>query len=191
MPITHSLKTGPLVLVLFIACLNPSFSSAQKSRVKPVTRLELVDSKGRTMGTLLGNAGLNFAPDFRNVAFVPTVLLDVDGTLVSLSVAKEGYWNNEPLFYESANCVGAPWIHIPLVPDTPLHGLLPSVGIGRPGHTVYVPAAGATDQVRVMASEWIQDRCVSWGLPSLVVPTQSLIDLDTEFTPPFQLKSAQ
>ncbi len=192
MRITRSIGIGSLLLFSCIPCFFPSSAYSQKPRVRPVVRITIVDSKDATIGVLLGGLGLNFAPVGHNIAFTPTVLLDVEGRLVPVGVAKEGFRSDTILYYESTGCAGQPWVaDISLAPEVPLHGLLPSVGIGPPGHTVYAAVAGSTPQLRSVRSAFAGGHCYANAIPQQVVPTEALIDLDTEFTPPFQVKAAQ
>lgn len=185
-----SLVIGFLFLATFICWFFSGSARAQRPRVKPVGRVTVVDSKGKTVGTLLGGLGMAFVHAGHNIAFTPTVLLDVQGRLVPLDVAREGFYTDSILYYESTDCAGKPWIQEARVQfQPPFQGLLPSVGIGLPGHTAYGPVNGSESQLITVRSASILDRCGAFFAQVRVVPTEALIDLDTEFTPPFELRA--
>lgn len=183
---TLSLRICSLFLATFICWFYPCSAGGQKPSVKSVGRVTVVDSKGKTVATLLGGLGLTLAPAVHNIKFTPIVLLDVDGPLIAVNIAREGFFTTTILYYESTNCSGTPW----LVEMPPLHGLLPSVAIGPPGHTVYVPAGDPPSRLPSIRSALADGRCFVPFVPrSVMVPTEALIDLETEFTPPFRLRS--
>jgi len=188
-----SLRISAVFLATFICWFYPYSASAQKPRVKPVGRVSVVDSKGKIVGTILGGLGLTTpVHTIPNRTFAPSVLLDAEGRLIAVEIGQEGFFSDNSLYYESTNCSGTPWLtDIAVQSEPPLHGLLPSVGIGPPGHTVYVPVEHSSPHALTIRSQFHRGRCFSPLLfpPPTGIPTEALIDLDTEFTPPFQLRS--
>ena len=163
-------------------------ASAQK--VKTVNRIDVVDSRGKALGTSLGAVGIRVTEvGFGPTDLRPTVLLQVDQNLAPVNVAKDRLYGGN-LYFASPDCTGSAWF--PAVPfghaPTPL---LPQTAIGPPGQSLFIETPNTQPQtisVRSMMGAGIE--CSSTTLTLSAVPAQLLVDLLTVFTPPFSLKAA-
>jgi len=168
-------EIGVLFLGLFACLWFAAAALAQKPTVKPVGQVALVDSTGKIVGHVLGGLGWG-----------TTVLLKIDERLVAVNVRKDGYQQGT-LYFDLPNCLGIPWL--PFV--SPLSSFLTVASIGPPGNTVYVPQQGVPS-AHVRIQSWLRsDGCSPFFNETIhVTPTESLINLDTVFTPPFSVRTA-
>ena len=162
------------VLLAFAACLlTVRLAFAEKPSVKPVGQVFLVDSKGKTMGHVVGGLGL-----------VATVLLKIGDRLIGVGVTKASYLGISP-FYSLPNCEGTVWL-VSRSDDSLMEG----VAIGPPANTAYVPQANVVPLLVPTQSGFSNGQCVTQAGLIVGVPAQPLASLDAEFTAPFSLRAA-
>jgi len=168
---------------------------AQQDRVKPVQQMVIEDGRGKTLGRVLGGVTIDNIEPFgsTNLIMRTYVLLQVDKTLVPVIVGRNRFYGGAGLLYESENCMGTPFLN-PAMPEVEIDApsLLPLTAIGPPGQTLYMAVPGTA--LRAIVKKSVLEfglRCINeTGNISNAIPTQPLIDLLTEFTPPFSLKAA-
>jgi len=168
---------------------------AQQTRVKPVQQVKVEDSTGKTVGRAVGSIGLSniesSASTDLNIRTV--VLLQVDQTLVLVMVGRTRFYGGRGLWYESENCMGIPYFPVDTsLSETDAPSLLPQTAIAPPGQTIYIAIPGAAGRTITGKSNLeFGLRCTNRTITSIpVIPAQPLIDMLTEFTPPFSLKAA-
>jgi hypothetical protein len=162
---------------------------AQQRKLKPVNRVVVADSNGKVVGITLGGASVHassiIGPDNE---VRPTVLLAIDDTLVAISVARDRFYAGSVIYFESQGCAGGSWYPTDSTGKPPV---LPPAAIGLPGQTLYVEKDGASAQTILTRSRLIDGtQCVNAQFSLPAVPMEPLLDLSTEFTPPFTLKAA-
>ena len=183
----HTIQKPVPILALLIGLLTawtvPGYG--QQTKVKAVTRVIVVDSKGNTVGTALGGASI-FEP-INEVR--PRVLLDINGRLVPVQLSRNRFYAGVNLLFDSQGCTGNAWYP----PDDHRDGppLIPRAVIGPPGQTLYAEKPEAASQTVTTRSRFINgNQCVNFQFSLQVVPMEPLVDLLTVFTPPFSLKAA-
>lgn len=182
-----------LAICLVAALSSGELSFAQQAKVKPVGRVVIVDSKGKTVGSILGGVGFNIkviggVPPNLGIRFV--VLLEVDEQVVPVAVFRDRFSGGGGLFFESENCLGTPWLITNTSPNEPPN-LLPQVAIGPPGQTLYVETPGASPQSVTTKSLLVGfSTCSNQTFQLSLLPAQALVNLETVFTPPFSLRAA-
>lgn len=180
-----SLVAGLVFVGLLLCWFFSGSARAQRPRVRPVGRVKVVDSRGNTVGTVIGGLGLTYVHNaLINGQFAPTVLLEVDGRLIAVHISQDNFFTNTILYFESNNCSGTPflpvgWENLPILVSA----------IGPPGHTAYLAVRGSQPRVVTTRSELFRGLCRFSGSTERVFPAEALIDLDTEFTPPFELRT--
>lgn len=175
-----------LICTLGIAVLTSlalCASSAQQAKVKPIGRVVIVDSQGKTVGTPLGGASL-FDPGSANEVR-PNVLLDIEGNIVAVSLGRDRFYTAAYLLFDSQDCTGNAW-YFPVSGEPPL---LPRAVVGPPGQTLYVEKQDGQLQSVTIRSRSLRNECFNIQSSQQVVPMQPLVDLSKEFTPPFSLKA--
>ena len=171
---------------------------AQQSKVKPVGRLVVEDSKGKILGTTLGGTNVNNIElpggIALNVRFI--VLLQVGENIAPVMVGRDRFYGAGAA-YELENCMGTPSLTIDSsTSEADFLSLLPRVAIGPPGNTIYMAIPGAVPRPITITSVLepsveFPHRCRAVTPTTRdAVPLQPLVDLLTEFTPPFTLKAA-
>jgi len=134
----------------------------------------VLDALGAEVGRVMDVSGNEFA----------RVPLRVSGHTFTLIVTKEGFFrdNGVPVF-ESSDCSGTPLMPV----GTP--SVFPTVIVGSPGHTAYLPDPIAIPQNFPVESILRPDGCdpITTGIDN-AVPAIPLVDLDTLFTPPFEFE---
>ncbi len=182
-----SIRMAAGVFVVAAALTVSAFG--QQPKVKPVGRVVVVDSKGKIVATNLGGMGIPGAHnDVR-----PTVLLEVDGLVVPVNVARDQFFAGAILNFEGENCTGKAWYPA----ESGQLVLFPRAVIAPPGQTLYVDRLGSAPQSITIRSRFInghinRGECVNFTqtFPT-EVPMQPLVDLLTVFTPPFSVRAAQ
>ena len=149
------------------------------------------DATGKFMGYLLDAQYYAAVPPA--TGFVGHVELHVGSAAGVLALTKDRFFNIRYLgssqfvyvVYDGAACTGTAYLFI--LPPLGYNGLLPLAGVGL-GNTFYVQ--GATTQFVNVLSRWDDQTgaCAGGFGPQTVAPATLLGDLDTLFTPPFQLR---
>src|SRR5258706_16267962 len=117
------IKLDRVVFVLGICCLAGlavSVVFAQQGRVKAVHQTVVVDSRGRTIGTSLGGATIHVS-EVENTGdneVRPIVLLEIDGQLVAVNVARDRFFASGFLDFDGLNCTGNAWFPTPAAVGT-------------------------------------------------------------------------
>jgi len=148
----------------------------------PPSGLIVVDANGAEVGAAFDNP------------IVPTVLIHVGQRLIPLFVAKDSFLATAQLVFQSLDCTGPPFMRAPNGPSS-IRGLVDSAAIGPPGATAYQPDLNVPSQAIIYKSLFsggvpLPAPCsqVAEGETILAFPAVAIIDLSTQFTPPFSYK---
>ncbi|OFV90947.1 MAG: hypothetical protein A3H28_03510 [Acidobacteria bacterium RIFCSPLOWO2_02_FULL_61_28] len=183
-------------LTFFLGCsfLSPG-GKAEEKTIQPVQNLTIFDGGGKRVGTVLG---FNFESTGGLQGFVQggdaTVAMRIAGELVILYVRldrfigkEQGFtldYTNATLRFESSNCAGTPYIPAPNVPPTPplapLHVLNGTrlYALGGPPRSIVLRSIEQNSSCSpVNPVESVQEQ-----------PLRFLIDLSTQFQPPFTMR---
>lgn len=186
-------KAVRVLWICLLVSLGVFGAAFGQERVKPVQKLVVVDSRGRTVGQTLGGIGIHNFEAFggADLSIRTIVVLQVDNWLVPVAVGRDRFYGGRVLWFESANCQGAPWLPPQQYPAEP-PPLFPQVAIGPPGQTVYMAKPDAV--TRSITINSILDNsltCRNYVAQVESLPTQPLIDLLSVYTPPFSLRAAR
>ena len=117
-----------------------------------------------------------------------TVLLDIDDRLVAVNVARDRLYAGVILLFDSLDCSGNAWY---VTDSSGIPPLLQPAVIGPPGQTLYVASTDAAPRTVLSRSRFVNgNQCVNFQFSLDAIPMEPLVDLLTEFTPPFSLKAA-
>lgn len=183
--------TGVTVLVLGLLCA-PMLVQAQGPGPGPgqvqnlssrVAALEaavfsVLDANDNKVGNVLGTGDPNVAG-----SHAVTVGLRQGGRAFAIVVQRSGFRGISSLFFESADCSGAPFVRI-------LGGVLPSVAVASPGNTVYIEDTAASPQ-SLLSRSFIRSgetTCTVSNNTFLLTPAIVLVNMDDLFTPPFSFQ---
>jgi hypothetical protein len=161
--------------------------------------LEVVDANGTKIGSdVIGTADIAiFGIDYRGQ--LPRVAFNLDGRVFTLLVTQTGFLSDQnvglqnlPVF-ASPDCSGPPFVEdISATVGRPL--LLSPVAVAPPGQTVYLPIPGSSSQELNVGSFLFEDG-ICEPIPAeiqpfavLALPVQGLLDLSTQFVPPFRVQ---
>ena len=158
---------------------------ASEKQVNPValglqTGLVLYDANDKKVGAVVDVAGLT----------IPVVIFRANEHVFALEAIRNRLLGRQGLLFSSTDCSGAPLF------DFEAGGvqgfdvsLLPTTAIGPPGSTVYIPDPNAVAQ-SVLTQSFLDQvgECIADGFMRTVVPALPIVDLDTQFTPPFSVK---
>jgi hypothetical protein len=167
-----------------------SLAHASKS-IQPQHELTVFDAEGQKVGDVLGFVGWEGTGAPAQTP-IPVVALRVDGDLVILQIGRDGALDPPPggvqgiaLYFESPDCTGTPFLASGLL--LPEGSPLPATYLA--GQQVFVQ--DGPPQTLVVASSFDP----SSGSCNPFEPTEVstlrlrfLIDLTTEFTPPFTVR---
>src|SRR5262245_19700236 len=162
------------MLVLALALVDIHSSNAQS--ITPISHLNVVDAKGKLIGSILGPA---------------QVALSIDGQPIVLTVDINQFAGSFGIVYfDSPDCTANAFTEA-----IPVKTLLPLMAVGLPGMTAYiVPNIQPQNiQVKSRSNGPFPDppayRCTNIDeLVSGLGPTEPLVDLTTRFTPPFSIR---
>ncbi len=191
------LMVGVAVLVSFATSV-----AYGQARLQPVERLTIFDAGGRVVGNIVGfsdfGGGFPFFGPFtgdpagpfnfagKPPVFQPLVAFRVDSILLVLGVERRRFLGSEnQLVFESADCSGTPFFdtEVSMVPRTAVRN-----------HTVYVPDPNSGHRLITVRSFLFDLNADPFceQLPEPFsqdgIPAQSVIDLSTQFTPPFTVR---
>src|SRR5262245_23303688 len=160
------------VLALALGSINSSYAQS----ITPVSHLNVVDAKGKLIGSILGPG---------------QVALSIDGQPVVLTVDINQFAGSFGIVYfDSPDCTGNAFTEAIQV-----NTLFPLMAVGLPGMTAYiVPNIQPQNiQVKSRSNGPFPDppayRCTNIDeLVSGLGPTEPLVDLTTRFTPPFSIR---
>jgi hypothetical protein len=152
---------------------------AHAGRLKGFHTFKVVDANGKVIGIAATPGGTG-----------ATLVFEVGGQVFSLAVGGDGFNEGGSFVFESPDttCSGTPLLQV--YPPA----LLTQVVIAPPGTTVYAPDPSAVPQtISVGSMQFFPGgSCSSFCFPvcptGSVVPVIALVDLDTQFTPPFKVK---
>ena len=162
-----------------------SFASAQiafAQTLTPLKNLEVVDATSRKVGDVIDLIQGQF----------PLVAYQLNGQVFAIVVAENSLGGNGPLLFQSANCLGTPFL-----PDNSIQPtgivipLLPSVAIAPPGNTLYLPTLNLRSQsITARSVQFAVGSCQVLPEPAtgLAFRAQAMMNLDTLFTPPFRVQ---
>ncbi len=149
--------------------------AAHAEKLKGFSTFKVVDANGKELGIATANAlGPNTA----------ILVFEVGGQVFDVQVRGDGFIRSFALVFEfpDTTCSGTPLMRV-----SP-HDLLTPVAIAPPGSTVYAPDPQAVPRTITEGSFFAGGSCVSSGFSGSAVPVVALVDLDTQFTPPFKIK---
>lgn len=182
------------LVIPVLAAIGTLFLVAALAQKPSATQqLAVYDSGGKKVGDVTG-AQYYLGP------FVPQVSFKVEDFPFMLLVFRDGFVQGSEVLWESAACSGAPFVLGSTSYGHPMSSSMPIVAVGLPGSTVYVedgPARVIT--VRSYSSQPVLGTDPSLGssqcgraAPFLssypTYPARPLINMDTEFKPPFTVR---
>lgn len=191
----YSLRKLLIGFVLIATC-TPFQVMAQT--LEPVGQLAVFDSMENRVGTVLGRESGG-----SNIQGIKPALIafNFDGFLFALTVNTDRFFGNfQTIYYESSDCTGAPLITKGQFPGEVDMGFWPEVAVlgpepnpgTTPGNVVYRPNLGEIPRTVLYGSDssGINGICSSFSsLPSRsVVSLVPVVDLDTLYTAPFELR---
>lgn len=181
------MKKQAVAIFAVIGTLLVLTASAQKPQVAPTQQLTVYDADNRKVGVVSGG-------NYTYGQFVPLVPFKVDNIPFLLEVFRDGIRLNGTVVYESTNCSGPPLVFS--YNSSP--SSLPQSAVGLPGTTIYVEnGPPRTITVRSYSTApvgWLDYKpqppssCVPTLpelFPGVAYPGRALIDLNTQFRPPF------
>jgi hypothetical protein len=159
------------------------------NELKSVRGLTLVDATGKKIGTVFNGLGGMHAG-------ATTITFKIGEEVIALAAFADRFPGSfSGAYFKSCDCSGQAYIGTSgiVIPD---YGpsLLPFTAIGGPGETVYVANPGASTEGFTPGSVWLnqgwecQNYCELELAPANFLPAHPLVDLSTEFTPPFRLR---
>ena len=177
---TRRSRISVLTVAFFMSlALQASFLpfAAHAGPLKGFSTFKVVDANGKELGvaTVIGTTAA-------------VLVFNVGGQVFSLSVDGNRFFGGHTSFFEfpDTTCSGTPLMQ--MFPNF----LMTPVAIAPPGHTVYAPDPQAVPQTITVGSQLSSGSCFSpcfLSCPTAsVVPAVALVDLDTQFTPPFTIK---
>jgi len=177
----------------FLAAIGTAFLlTAYAQRLRSPQQLAVYDADGKKVGVVTG-------AEHVYGAFLPAVPFKVDQVPLFLQVFRDGFVGQSVVAWESTDCSGTPFLTVGAPGDFRPPSALPLVGVGLPGNTVYVEdGPPRTINVRSYSTfplqgppPWPPHRCVLPGITPwtrVSVPARPLIDMNTEFRPPFTVR---
>ena len=150
--------------------------------------LQLVDSDDKLVGAVI----LSVVGDSSNPPLVISKLIIFQsntGALTSVAIDESRpsfFVSNDASFFEFADCTGVPFASpsAPAPVNTKIVFVPPNNAIHR---------ADPSTSLRTLLSFWSFDTgCTNFAVPSdaLVSPTILVVDLETEFNPPYRIREA-
>ncbi len=185
------MKKRMVIMLAAIAALILLTASFQ--RLQPTQQLTVYDADGRKVGPIAG-AEWTFG------VLLPLVSLKIDGVPMMLFVFRDSFVGHVSVVWESTNCSGTPFLPTGDEDFVMSKSPLPFVGVGVPGNTVYVedstvnmitvrsystmPLNGPRDRPA------LPPRCEQASAPFTrrSLPAKALLDLNTQFKPPFSVR---
>jgi|SRR6266850_6409458 len=176
-----SLWTLVLAVTLVLVSLTATF--AAQNVLKSRKSITVVDAHGVIVGDL-----------FSSDLFSGNVMaFEVDQRPFVLRVTPVGLaGTSTSVVFNSNNCSGPPFIWLRDTTTVPL-SLLPASAVAGPGHTLYLedPEADPLVLNAFSGSRWPPGGpCAPLAVsdPSVLLPVEPVVDLDTLFTPPFSVR---
>ncbi len=172
-----------------VGALTQAFTSLQQTVAELAAdrqpALTVVDANGVAVGSVVDTVTpLGSAPSGA------TVVLRRNNVLFAVGVRAATFVGSSALFFLSANCTISPGEQ-PYVRDN--GGVFPSVAVAPPGSTVYVQDS-SVDASEVGTHSFIragETTCTQSNNTFLSFPAVAIIDLATEFTPPYRVQMGQ
>ena len=172
-------------------CSSDLAGWAQQGRLKAVQQLTVEDSKGKLVGRVLGGFGASNMErqDLPYLEVRTTVLLQFDQMVFPVAVSKDRFYGGFGVWYELENCKGPGWVpFIEPANQYEQRSILPRIVVASPGQTVYAVIPNSIPKVLSFKSVNFFDSCSPGTASFNALPVQPVIDLLTEFTPPFSIK---
>jgi hypothetical protein len=174
--------------VLVLSALAPTtFAASQDPRLKPLDSLTVFDAHDKKVGPVFSvTLALSGGPATAMVVF------EVDQQPFVLRVEPQGCVGSaSSVVYRSSDCSGSPFI-LTGPRAVQMVNLFPENAVDAPGHTLYLEDQTA-DRIPVSSfsgSQLDDGTCLpaSFGAGATLIPVQSIVDLDTLFTPPFSVR---
>jgi tetrahydromethanopterin S-methyltransferase subunit G len=130
----------------------------------------VVDNTGKKIGSIVG---------VMQGTRITIVVLPINGQLFPLEVLRDGYVRGGGLFFTSTDCTGQAYVPSGTSPFLETRVL-------SPGNTLH-GESGPAQLVNLQSRFEEGAGCFAGEFSTTVVPMNPLIDLDTEFTPPFRV----
>jgi hypothetical protein len=162
---------GAMVLVA-----NPYTASAVKPVPPPAPAVpRIVDATGKLVGEVIGTD-----PKTLN----PNIILNISGPSIIVQAAPDSFPSNVYLYFTSANCSGQPYFSAYIINRPHMFPI-----VGAVNNILYGPQANATPIAVTYSSRWDYtsgDCHVAGGAIPDGVIGDPIIDLSTQFTPPYR-----
>jgi hypothetical protein len=170
-------NTAVIWVVVVVLSIVSLIARTPAQTLQSVNGFTVVDAAGKTVGRTLGIEETGRV----SVGFT------VDGHSFAIRVDQNRFafkGSDDRLFFESGDCSGTPFIF------SDNYNPLPEVVITPPGSTVYISDSSVAPPDVTVGSCRSSDgmcntQCGSLG-PGRLTPAMKLIDLQTQFTPPFR-----
>lgn len=177
-------RVGMIALVGFLVLAgNPYTAQAVKPVPPPAPAVpKVVDANNNVVGQVIGTN--NEAGGFSGKPLYAVVALNISVPTIVVQVPSNGFLGTASLFFTDSTCVGQPYFLSEEI-DFELR-LFPVVGVGINGTTLYTPRASSAPVFS--PSSYLLTFlgvCQSRGNDNLVI-ADPLIDLSTQFTPPYR-----
>ena len=169
-----------IVLTVLLASSFTGFTAfaAGKDSVEPVQSVAVVDGNGKSVGGGLGLEGFSIA----------TVVFGVNGEMVLVRVNHDRIGNvadDQPqLIFESANCVGPAFSPNPI----PAPSLAPNHLLSNTLVYAYDPPTTTIIRSVNKANNGVNNCQTVGPFQATATPLRLLIDLATQFQPPFTMR---
>ena len=180
-------KVGMVALVGFLVLAgNPYTAHAGKPVPPPPPAMpRVVDANNNVVGEVIGTNNEAEAPvSLTGNPFYAIVALNISVPSIVVQVTPNGFLGTASLFFTDSTCVGQPYFLSQEV-NFALR-LFPVVGVARSGATLYAPRASSASVVLPTTYRLnFLGECQLKGT-NVVVIADPLIDLTTQFTPPYR-----
>jgi hypothetical protein len=151
--------------------------SDNKPKFKNIDTLTVFDSHKKKVGQI--------GPFPTQGCGVSAVSYEAMGRKFSVSVNKAGFTKCKAFyFFESTDCSGTPYVFVDA------SALIESARVGEPGSTVYLPKLDEFRQAIEFHSliNELEPSCNTIDNTADAAPETPIINLDTVFTPPFEVR---
>jgi hypothetical protein len=179
-PKTKSYVHGIMPFLVSVAVMSPfavgMHGSDNQSRLKNNTTLTVIDSHKKKVGQI--------GPFPTGSCAASAVSYEAGGRIFSVGVNKTGFPKCPAnYFFESTDCSGTPFVNVFS------SAFIESARVGEPGSTVYLPNLDEIQQDFQSHSGISSFGCFAFDqIVNNVAPEIPIIDLDTIFTPPFEVR---
>ncbi|MGZ8916535.1 MAG: hypothetical protein ACXW1Z_25915 [Methylobacter sp.] len=170
----------PFVIMTLVMSLmtGGAHGASNEPRLKNIKKLTVIDAHHKTVGQIgpfPACAGSAVAYQVGDRKF----FVGVDKTGFSKCLF-------EIFVFESSDCSGTPFVQV--ITTFTLSALIETARVDEPGSTVYLPDLDNIQQGFQSHSTQSSSGCFAFDQTLNVAPEIPIIDLDTVFTPPFEVR---